>query len=88
MALNNWNDKVLLPELRAAGKMLQVKTYAGQAHCFCINSGLPAPNIQPYPSWHVAAADASRDIDAFCRRYLKTQPKRIDARLLTYVAVR
>jgi acetyl esterase/lipase len=88
--VNKWNYDILFPELRAAGKTLDVKVYPGQMHCFCIDSGIPRPagrGLDPL-SWSSAAADASRDIDAFCRRYLKTQPKEITPRLVTYANVR
>jgi len=82
---------ILIPELRAAGKTLTVGIYPEQLHCFCIESGLPWPagrRASPPASWPTAALQAFRDIDAFNRRYLKTQPKAIDSRLVTYVAVR
>jgi pimeloyl-ACP methyl ester carboxylesterase len=80
---------ILIPELRAARKMLTVSTYAEQLHCFCFSSGLPLKGPIPAPaSWQAAALHAFSDIDAFCRRYVKTQPKAIDSSLITYVAVR
>jgi hypothetical protein len=87
VAINKWNNEVLVPELRAAGKALQVNTYAGQLHCFCIGSGLPWPFAPPPASWPAAAADASREMEAFGRRYLKTQPKQLAPQLVKYVAV-
>jgi dienelactone hydrolase len=87
--INRFNADVLIPELRAAGKTLDVKIYPGQMHCFCFG-GIPTPAGRPpaLASCPAAAADASRDIDAFCRRYLKTQPRAIDSTLVTYVTVR
>ena len=38
VAVNKWNNDILFPELRAAGKTLDVKIYPGQMHCFCIDS--------------------------------------------------
>ncbi|HYM19092.1 MAG TPA: prolyl oligopeptidase family serine peptidase [Micropepsaceae bacterium] len=91
VAINRFNADVLIPELRAAGKRLTVRIYPGEVHCFCMSSGLPWPpglRMQPPGSWSSDALDAFRDIDAFCRRYLKTQPKQINSGLVTYVAVR
>ena len=89
--INKFNAEVLIPELRAAGKTLTVRIYPGEVHCFCMWSGLPWPaglRQQPRGSWSSDALDAFRDVDTFCRRYLKTQPKAIDSRQVTYVAVR
>jgi dienelactone hydrolase len=89
--VNKFNAEVLIPELRAAGKTLTLGIYPGQLHCFCQWSGLPWPaglRQQPPASWSSGALDAFRDIDAFCRRYVKTQPKEIDSSLVTHVAVR
>ena len=89
--VNKFNAEVLIPELRAGGKTLTVRIYPGQPHCFCQWSGLTWPAAlrqQPPASWSAAALDASRDIDAFCRRYIKAQPKQIDSSLVTTVAVR
>ena len=87
--INRFNADILIPELRLAGKTLTVGTYPGQAHCFCLDSGLPRRGGLIAPaSWPRAGLDAFRDIDAFCRRHLKTQPKAIDSTLVTYVAVR
>jgi acetyl esterase/lipase len=87
--VNRWNAEILVPELRAAGKTLVVNTYPDQMHCFCIDSGIPRlASRSPAPaSWPAAASQAFRDIDAFSRHYIKTQPKAIDPRLVTYVGV-
>ena len=47
--INKFNAEVLIPELRAAKKTLEVRTYAGQGHCFCAGSGVPRPSGQPTP---------------------------------------
>jgi acetyl esterase/lipase len=86
--INRFNAYVLIPELRAAKKTLKVLSYPGQAHCFCAASGRPRPAGRAAPaSWPSAALGAYRDIEAFCRPYLKTQPKPLDASLLTYAPV-
>jgi dienelactone hydrolase len=79
---------LLIPELHEAGKVFSVKTYSEQLHCFCLLSGLQPAGRNPPASWPSAAQQAFRDIDQFCRRYLKTQPKAIESKLVTYVAVR
>ena len=87
--INKFNAEVLIPELRAAKKTLEVRTYAGQGHCFCAGSGVPRPSGQPTRTGETPVAlEAFRDIDTFCRRYLRTQPKEIDSTLVTHVPVR
>jgi acetyl esterase/lipase len=86
--INRFNAEVLLPELRDANKTLEVRSYADQGHCFCIGSGVPRPSGRPtQASAPRAALDAFRDIDAFCRKHLSTQPQEIDPRLVTPVPV-
>jgi len=88
MNVNRFNADVLIPELRAAKKTLEVQTYPEQAHCFCAASGLPRPSGLPgAASWPVAALKASGDIDSFCRRYLKVKPRAIDSALVTRAAI-
>jgi dienelactone hydrolase len=80
---------ILIPELRAAGKALTVATYPEQLHCFCLLSGLqPAGRLVPPMSWPQAALQAFRDIDQFCRRYLRTEPQTIGPAAVTHVEVR
>ena len=87
--INKFNAEVLIPELRAAKKTLEVRTYAGQGHCFFAGSGVPRPSGQPTRAGETPVAlEAFRDIDIFCRRYLPTQPKQIDSALVTHVPVR
>jgi hypothetical protein len=89
LPINRFNAEVLIPELRAAKKVLEVRTYPDQAHCFCAASGLPRSSGLSAPaSWPREAYNASRDAERFCRRYLVTKPKAIDSRLVTYVQVR
>src|SRR5262245_28225864 len=89
MPINRFNAEVLIPELRAAKKTIEVRTYHEQAHCFCAASGLPRSSGAVAPaSWPGTALKASRDADTFCRRHLVTQPKAIDSHLVTYVDIR
>ena len=86
--INKFNAAVLIPELHAAKKTVEVRTYADQGHCFCAGSGMPRPSGRPSrPGEPPAALAAFRDIDAFCRRYLRIQPKEIDSALITHVPV-
>jgi acetyl esterase/lipase len=86
---NRFNADVLIPELRATGRQVDVKTYPEQAHCFCSASGAPRPGGLAAPaSWPTAASVAFQDIDAFCRRHVVTRPKPLDASLITYEPVR
>jgi acetyl esterase/lipase len=87
--INKFNAEVLIPELRATSKNVEVRTYADQGHCFCAGSGVPRPSGRPTPaSGPLAALEAFRDIDTFCRKYLRLKPRNIDSLLLTHVAVR
>ena len=85
IAINRFNADVLLPELRALGTRVDVKTYAGQAHCFCAGSGAPRREglALPPASWPAAALKAFQDIDAFCRRYMRTRPRAVSTALIT-----
>ena len=86
---NRFNADVLIPELRATRRQFDVKIYHEQAHCFCSASGQPRPGGLAAPaSWPAAALRAFQDIDAFCRRHVRTQPKALDADLVTYEQVR
>jgi dipeptidyl aminopeptidase/acylaminoacyl peptidase len=76
LAVNDFNAAVLIPELRSAGKTVQTITYPGEPHCFAFGG----------PSKSAASpVKAFQDMDAFFRRYLKTQPKPIDATLVSQV---
>jgi acetyl esterase/lipase len=89
LPINRFNAEVLIPELRAAKKTVDVRSYADQEHCFCAGSGVPRPGGWPTSaSAPPAALAAFRDIDTFSRKYLRQQPRNIDPALLTQVAVR
>jgi dipeptidyl aminopeptidase/acylaminoacyl peptidase len=77
--LNRFNAEVLIPELRAAGKAVDVMTYPGEPHCFAFYGSGPRA---PHPA---AALKAFHDSEMFFRRHLKTMPKPIDAKFVTHV---
>jgi acetyl esterase/lipase len=66
---------VLIPELRAAGKTLEVIDYPGEPHCFCF-MGRQRP---------AAALKAFRDMDVFCRSHIATKPRPLNTELLKIV---
>jgi dienelactone hydrolase len=85
-----FNNHVLIPELRNAKKTLDVITYAGEPHCFCFQGGVDIEGrwqrLPPAP--HAATAlKAFHDINDFSRRYVVTQPKPIESRLVKLVPV-
>jgi len=79
--INAFNAAVLIPELRAAGKTLEVITYPGEPHCFAFYGTGPRT---PRPA---AALKAFVDTDRFVRRYLRTKPKPLEPGLVTHVAL-
>ena len=76
LAVNDFNAAVLIPELRTAGKTVQVITYPGEPHCFAF--GGPATSM-------ASPLKAFQDMDAFFRRHVATQPKPVDAALVSQV---
>jgi dienelactone hydrolase len=89
--INRFNADVLIPELRALRKQVEIKSYPHQVHCFCDASGIPRPSEGAFArapaSWPAAALKAFQDIDVFCRRHVRTQPKALDAGLVTFAPV-
>jgi dipeptidyl aminopeptidase/acylaminoacyl peptidase len=81
LAVNDFNAAVLIPELRSAGKTVEVITYPGMPHCFAF--GPPGAT----PAMEAAAAKAFQDMDVFFRRHIATQPKPVDPTLITHVPV-
>jgi dienelactone hydrolase len=80
--VNRFNQEVLIPELRAAGKKLDVLTYSGEPHCFCFygeGQRTPHPDI---------ALKAFTDMQSFCRRHVPTKPKALDPTLVKLVPVK
>ncbi len=89
--INRFNADVLIPELRALRKQVDVKSYPDQVHCFCDASGIPrgagGSFARAPASWPAAALKAFQDIDAFCRRHVRTVPKALDRELITFEPV-
>jgi len=79
--LNQFSAAVLIPELEAAGKQVEVITYPGEPHAFSFYSD---PERTPRPA---AALKAFRDIDAFARRFLRIQPVPLDSSEVRFVPV-
>ena len=79
--LNRFNALTVIPELKAAGKTLEVKSYAGEPHCFAFYG---QPPQAPRPA---VALQAFRDVDAFFRQHLATQPTAIAAEVVEQVPV-
>ena len=86
---NRFNADVLIPELRATHRRLDVKIYHEQANCFCSASGAPRPGGLAAPaSWPAAALKAFWDIDSFCRRHVRSKPRALDLELVAFEPVR
>ncbi len=77
--INHFNATVLLPELRSAGKTLEVVTYPGEPHCFAFYGGGPRT---PRPA---AALKAFEDSDRFVRKYLRTRARPLEPRLVKHL---
>jgi dipeptidyl aminopeptidase/acylaminoacyl peptidase len=75
LRINLFNALVLVPELRALGKTLEVKSYTGQPHCFAFGGNVPARAAVALQAW--------QDADAFYRRHMPTKPTPIDPKLVT-----
>ncbi len=73
--INKVNNEVFIPELKQAGKYVEVITYPGQPHSFFFGS--------------IATGDAGRkafdDAHAFFKKHLPTQPVPIEDSLVTQV---
>ena len=83
----NWvvpfNDQVLIPEIRAAGKELEVLSLAGEPHCFSMMEGL----AKGVGTRHSAALKAFERIDGFFRRHVAAKPKPMDPSLVKQIPV-
>ncbi|MBI3210023.1 MAG: prolyl oligopeptidase family serine peptidase [Candidatus Solibacter usitatus] len=60
--VNRFNAEILIPELRSAGKKLEVITYPGQNHCFGFGG-------------REESGKMFRDVHAFLRKHVPTRPK-------------
>lgn len=77
--VNLFNKEITIPELRAAGKTLEVKTYPGEPHSFAFGN----PFMQsPRPA---VAYQAFEDVNAFLQKHLRTKPTLMDPRLVKQV---
>jgi dipeptidyl aminopeptidase/acylaminoacyl peptidase len=76
--INQWNEAILIPELRAAAKTVEVITFPGEPHTFSFAS---SPDRTPRPA---AAQKAFRDIHHFLQRHLPTLPRPLDPSLVRH----
>jgi acetyl esterase/lipase len=79
LRINQFNAAVLVPELRGLGKTIEVKSYAGQGHCFAFGGNVPTSAAPALQAW--------QDADAFFRRHMPTKPAPIDPNLVTHVPI-
>jgi dienelactone hydrolase len=88
MPVNRFNADVLIPEFRAAGKALEVKTYPGQPHCFCSTSGQPTAGRYAAPaSWPAVALEAYVYAERFCASHVRTKAVPVDSSLVRHEEV-
>jgi len=74
-AINKINNEITIPELKAAGKTLEVVLYPGQPHGFYFGrNGTPEAGQKFFDDAH-----------AFFKRYLSTAPKLLQESLVTRV---
>jgi len=76
--VNGFNSAVLIPELRAAGKELDVITYPGEPHCFAFGSRAGSER---------GALKAFQDTERFLRQNIKTMPEALNPSLLELVPI-
>jgi dipeptidyl aminopeptidase/acylaminoacyl peptidase len=74
--LVRFNNEVLIPELRAGGKDLEVKSVTGEPHCFAFNGQAAQPSN---------VVKALEDAESFVRRHVNTKPKAVDSSLVRRV---
>ncbi len=67
--LKRFNLELLVPEMKALGKQVEVRTFPGAKHSFYWGR-----NTEP-----ATALKAHREADAFLRKHLKTRPKPVAA---------
>src|SRR5262249_30710694 len=77
--VNQLNEQITIPELRAAGKTLEVKTYPGEPHSFAFRS---TPAWTPRPA---VARKAFEDVNDFLQKHLRTKPSPMDPGLVKQV---
>lgn len=69
--INKINNEIIIPELKKAGKEVEVILYPGENHGFAHGNGTPE-----------AAKKFFEDCDAFFKRHLVTQPVPVDESLI------
>jgi dipeptidyl aminopeptidase/acylaminoacyl peptidase len=74
--LGRFNNEVFIPELRAAGKDLEVQSFTGEPHCFAFNGQAAQP---------ANVIKALEDAELFVHRHVNTKPKAVDSSLVTRV---
>jgi dipeptidyl aminopeptidase/acylaminoacyl peptidase len=74
--INKINNEIIVPELKAAGKTVDVILYPGEPHGFSHGAGTPQ-----------AARKFFEDCHTFFRRHLRTQPTPLDESLVTRVPI-
>ncbi|MGH7126966.1 MAG: alpha/beta hydrolase family protein [Planctomycetaceae bacterium] len=75
--INKINHEIVIPELKAAGKTLEVIAYPGQPHGFYYGrNGSPE-----------AGKKCFEDSHAFFKRHLSTQPRPVDDSLVEHVPI-
>jgi dipeptidyl aminopeptidase/acylaminoacyl peptidase len=74
--LTRFNNEVFIPELRSAGKNLEVRSFTGEPHCFAFNGQAAQP---------ANVIKALEDAESFFRRHVNTQPKAVDSSLIRRV---
>ena len=68
-ALHKLNSKIVVPELKAAGKLVQFELYPGERHGFYFGRRTTIQTMGKVVS----------DVNQFLKRYLQTQPKPVKA---------
>jgi dipeptidyl aminopeptidase/acylaminoacyl peptidase len=76
--LTPFNNQILIPELRDAGRNLEVKSYPGEPHCFAFGGRSARP---------VNVITALEHAELFIRRHVNTKPKPVDSNLVTHVTI-
>ncbi|HKA08171.1 MAG TPA: dienelactone hydrolase family protein [Gemmataceae bacterium] len=80
------NEGILLAELKAADKTVEVFNYKGEPHSFAFLSAPLRfkPGRSPHPN---VARKAFEDVDGYLRKQLKTMPVPIDPKLVKQVPI-
>jgi len=84
--INKFNSQVLIPELRALKKAVEVMTYHGEVHCFCFLAGSSVITAAAFggPPHPPVALKAFHDCEAFFRQHVTTKPKLLESDSVKY----